>query len=459
MPLIEVSEDDVKRILEVVRDRDVKYVRLIVIDIHGSPRAMMIPEYRLEEALTIGIGFDGSSIPGYADIEASDLVAHPDPSTFLIPLWETPGVALMFCYVSKPDGTPFEGDPRGLLRRTMDELEKRGMGFNLGPEVEFFYVKREGSGIRPAGSGGYFDLPPLDRSEEVKMETMICLEAAGFQLDKVHHEGAEGQHEINFRFADALKTADNIVLYKLAVKTIAEKYGVTATFMPKPFWGINGSGCHLHQSLIDLETGRNLFHDADSPIGLSDMALHYIGGLLRHASALSLVVAPTVNSYKRLVPHYEAPVYTCWGLGNRSTLVRVPQYPRGVEAGTRVEYRHPDPSSNPYLAAVAVLSAGLDGVEHKIEPEEPIQENVYHFSREELERRGVEMLPGNLEEALEAFKADKVVYDALGSYVSENLMELKRREHEEYLSHVGGSWEENLNRITEWEIERYLTRC
>jgi len=386
-------------------------------------------------------------------------VAHPDPSTFLIPLWETPGVALMFCYVSKPDGTPFEGDPRGLLRRTMDELEKRGMGFNLGPEVEFFYVKREGSGIRPAGSGGDFDLPPLGRSEEGKMETMICLEAAGFQLDKVHHEGAEGQHEINFRFADALKTADNIVLYKLAVKTIAEKYGVTATFMPKPFWGINGSGCHLHQSLIDLETGRNLFHDADSPIGLSDTALHYIGGLLNHASALSLVVAPTVNSYKRLVPHYEAPVYICWGLGNRSTLVRVPQYPRGVEAGTRVEYRHPDPSSNPYLAAVAVLSAGLDGVEHKIEPEEPIQENVYHLPREELERHGVGVLPGNLEEALKAFRADRVVYDALGGYISENLMELKRREHEEYLSYVGGSWEKNLNRITEWEIERYLTRC
>ena len=459
MPLIETSEDDLKRILEVVRERDIKYVRLIVIDIHGSPRAMMIPEYRLEEALTIGIGFDGSSVPGYTDIEASDLVAHPDPSTFLIPLWETPGVALMFCYVSNPDGTPFEGDPRGLLRRTMDELEKRGMGFNLGPEVEFFYVKREGSGIRPAGSGGYFDLPPLDRSEEVKMETMICLEAAGFQLDKVHHEGAEGQHEINFRFADALKTADNIVLYKLAVKTIAEKYGVIATFMPKPFWGINGSGCHLHQSLINLETGHNLFHDAENPIGLSDMALHYIGGLLKHASALSLVVAPTVNSYKRLVPHYEAPVYICWGLGNRSTLVRVPQYPKGVESGTRVEYRHPDPSSNPYLAAVAVLKAGLDGVEHKIEPEEPIQGNVYNLSRAELERHGVGVLPGNLEEALEAFRVDKVVYDALGGYISENLMELKRREYEEYLSYIGGSWEKNLNRITEWEIERYLTRC
>ena len=459
MSLIEVSEDDVKRILEVARERDIKYVRLIVIDIYGSPRAMIIPEYRLEEALTIGIGFDGSSVPGYTNIETSDLMAHPDPSTFLIPLWEAPGVALMFCYVSKPDGTPFEGDPRGLLKRTMGELERQGMGFNLGPEVEFFYVKQEGSGIRPAGSGGYFDLPPLDRSEEVKMETMICLEAAGFQLDKVHHEGAEGQHEINFRFADALKTADNIVLYKLAVKTIAEKYGVIATFMPKPFWGINGSGCHLHQSLIDLETGHNLFYDSESPIGLSDTALNYIGGLLKHAPALSLVVAPTVNSYKRLVPHYEAPVYICWGLGNRSTLVRVPQYPKGVEAGTRVEYRHPDPSSNPYLAAVAVLKAGLDGVEHKIEPEEPIQENVYHLSREELERRGVEVLPGNLEEALEAFKADKVVYEALGGYVSENLMELKRREHEEYLSYVGGSWEENLSRITEWEIERYLTRC
>lgn len=456
---IEVSEGDLERVLGLVKDKDIKYVRLIVIDIYGSPRAMIVPEYRLEEALTIGIGFDGSSVPGYTEIETSDLVAHPDPSTFLVPLWETPGVALMFCYVSNPDGTPFEGDPRGLLRRAIDELEKRGIGFNLGPEVEFFYVKRESSGIKPAGTGGYFDLPPLDRSEEVKMETMICLEAAGFQLDKVHHEVAEGQHEINFRFTDALKTSDNIVLYKLAVKTIAEKYGVVATFMPKPFWGINGSGCHLHQSLIDLGRGHNLFYEEESTIGLSETAIHYIGGLLAHASALSLVVAPTVNSYKRLVPHYEAPVYICWGLGNRSTLVRVPQYPKGVEAGTRLEYRHPDPSSNPYLSAVAILKAGLDGIRCKIDPNEPIQENVYHFSKDELERRDVGVLPGNLEEAIEAFEADRIIYEALGGYVAKNLMELKRKEHEDYLSHIGGSWEENLTTITEWEIEKYLTRC
>ena len=451
-------EEAVGPLMDLVKRHDIKYIRLIVVDLNGQPRAVLIPEYELDYALRHGIGFDGSSIEGFAEIERSDLIANPDPSTFLIPMWETPGVAIMFCYISNPDGSPFEGDPRGRLKSTMDELEGQGYGFNTGPELEFFYVTQQSDSITPFGSGGYFDLPPLDPTEEVKMETMMCLEAAGFQLDKVHHEVAQGQQEINFRYADALKTADNVMLYKLAVKTIAQKHGTIATFMPKPFWGINGSGCHIHQSLIGLETGENLFYDGDSPRDLTETAVHYVAGILSHAKGLSTVVAPLVNSYKRLVPHYEAPVYICWGFGNRSTLVRIPEYPKGVGRYTRVEYRHPDPSCNPYLTAVAILKAGMDGIHRKTEPEEPISENVYHLSKEEMEKRGVETLPEHLGEAVDEFASDGVVSKALGSYISRNLIELKRREFEEYLSFTGSDWAESRPKITSWEIDRYLTR-
>ena len=452
-------EEAVGPLMGLVQKHDIKYIRLIVVDLDGGPRAMLIPEYELEYALKYGIGFDGSSIAGFATIERSDLVANPDPSTFLTPMWEAPGIATMFCYISNPDGSPFEGDPRGLLRATVDELEAKGHGFNTGPELEFFYATRESDAITPFGSGRYFDLPPLDPTEEMKMETMICLEAAGFQLDKVHHEAARGQQEINFRYGEALKTADNVMLYKLAVKTIAQKHGRIATFMPKPFWGINGSGCHVHQSLVDLETGENIFYDPDSPTELSEAAVHYVGGILSHARGMSMVVAPLVNSYKRLVPHYEAPVYICWGYGNRSALVRVPQYPKGVGQYTRIEYRHPDPSSNPYLVAVATLRAGMDGISRKTEPEEPFSENVYPMSKEELERRGVGMLPEHLGEAADAFASDPVVSGALGGYISKSLLGLKRREFEDYLSLTGRGWEESRSEITSWEIDRYLTRC
>ncbi|MFQ6053228.1 MAG: glutamine synthetase family protein [Candidatus Bathyarchaeia archaeon] len=448
----------VEPMMELVRRHDIKYIRLIVVDINGQPRAMLIPEYELEYALRYGIEFDGSSIEGFSEIERSDLVANPDPSTFLVPMWEAPGVAVMFCYVSTPKGEPFEGDPRGLLKATMDELEREGYGFNTGPELEFFYITRQSDSIAPFGSGGYFDLPPLDPTEEMKMETMICLEAAGFQLDKVHHEVAQGQQEINFRYADALKTADNVLLYKLAVKTIAQKHGNLATFMPKPFWGINGSGCHVHQSLIDLETGRNLFFDPEARKGISEDAIHYIGGILSHANGLSLVVAPLVNSYKRLVPHYEAPVYISWGFGNRSALVRIPHHPEGVGRAARIEYRHPDPSCNPYLAAVAMLRAGMNGIRRRMEAGEPFSENLYHLSREEVEGRGIEMLPEHLGEAVDAFASDDVVSGALGGYISKNLIELKRREFEEYTSFTGRDWAESRPEITSWEIDRYLTR-
>jgi glutamine synthetase len=452
-------EEAVEPISDLLKRHDIKYVRLIVVDLDGGPRAMLVPEYEMGFALTYGIGFDGSSIAGFREVNESDLVANPDPSTFLIPMWETPGIATMFCYISKPNGELFEGDPRGLLKRTVLELEERGYGYNTGPELEFFYITEENGSIAPFGSGGYFDLPPLDPTEDIKMETMMCLEAAGFQLDKVHHEAAMGQQEINFRYADALKTADNVILYKLAVRTIAQKHGKLATFMPKPFWGINGSGCHVHQSLVDLDTGRNIFAEPDDPDGISKEALHYIGGILGHAKGLSLVVAPLVNSYKRLVPHYEAPVYIVWGFGNRSALVRVPQYPVGLDKTTRIEYRHPDPSCNPYLAAVAMLRTGMDGMVNKVEPVEPFSENVYHLTGAELEKRGIETLPEHLGEAVDAFVKDPVVPEALGGYISKNLVGLKTREFEDYAAFTGNGWAESRPKITSWEIERYLTRC
>ncbi|MGD2200259.1 MAG: glutamine synthetase family protein [Candidatus Bathyarchaeota archaeon] len=452
-------EEAFEPINALLKKHDIRYVRLIVVDLDGNPRAMLVPEYEMEFALTYGIGFDGSSISGFREVNESDLVAHPDPSTFLIPMWETPGMAVMFCYISNPDGSRFEGDPRGLLKTTVLELEEEGYGFNTGPELEYFYVEnKEGTHI-PFGAGGYFDLPPLDPTEDIKMETLMCLEAAGFQLDKVHHEVAEGQQEINFRYADALKTADNVLLYKLAVKTVAQKHGKLATFMPKPFWGVNGSGCHVHQSILDLETGENIFSDQGMPEGLSEVARRYIGGILRHARGISLVVAPLVNSYKRLVPHYEAPVYIAWGFGNRSALVRVPQYPEGFDKTTRIEYRHPDPSSNPYLDAVVMLKAGMDGIKQKIEPPDPVHENIYHFDEAELEGMGVEMLPEHLGEAVDAFQEDPLIQDAIGGYISKYLVGLKRREFDDYSEYTGESWAESRPKITPWEIERYLVRC
>ncbi|MBS7620020.1 type I glutamate--ammonia ligase [Candidatus Bathyarchaeota archaeon] len=439
------------------KKHDIKYIRLMVIDLNGRPRAMLIPEYELESALTYGIGFDGSSIAGFMDISQSDLVANPDPSTFLIPMWEAPGIAIMFCYISTPEGRPFEGDPRGLLKKTLDELEERNYGFNTGPELEYFYVTRQNRSIKPYDSGSYFDLPPIDPSEEIKMETMMCLEAAGFQLDKVHHEVAAGQHEINFRYSDALKTADNIILYKLAVKTIAQKYNSIATFMPKPFWGVNGSGCHIHMSLVDLATGENLFHDPKAN-GLSETASYFIGGILSHSEALSMIVAPTVNSYKRLVPYFEAPVYVCWGYGNRSAIIRVPKYPKGVSRAARIEYRHPDPACNPYLASVAILKAGLDGIERKIDPGDPIPYNIYHLSKNEIEKIGLRMLPEHLSGAVEAFSSDDVISKFFGE-CSKNLVQLKEREFESYENFVKKSWEESRSQITPWEIEQYLVRC
>jgi glutamine synthetase len=450
--------DAVKPIMELVAKHDIKYVRLIVIDPNGQPKAMLIPEYNIKDALENGIAFDGSSIPGFADVNQSDLNLHPDPDTFLVPMWETPGIALMFCYVSNPDGSPFAGDPRGCLKSAVDELEKQGLGFNTGPELEYFYVTTNDGIIEPYGKGGYFDLPPLDPTEEAKLDTLMCLEAAGFQLDRVHHEAAQGQQEINFRYNDALKTADNVILYKLAVRTIAQKHGAMATFMPKPFWGINGSGCHMHQSIIELDTGRNIFSDPNSKTGLSEEAEYYVGGILNHATAMSAIVAPLVNSYKRLVPHYEAPVYVAWGLANRSALVRIPLAPGEKNKVTRIEYRHPDPSSNPYLAATVLLKSGILGIKNKIDPGEPHQENIYNMSKKQREKNGIDVLPENLGQAIEIFESNKIMKKALGDFLHSNLVKMKKKEYQDYQNYTGVEWPASRPKITEWEYEHYLTR-
>ena len=443
--------DSIEPIMAEVKKRDIRYIRIIVVDMNGMPRALFIPEYELPTALRDGIGIDGSSL-GLVPIEHSDLTAHPDPSTFMVPMWETPGIALMFTYLSRPNGVPFEGDSRGRLRSALDELEEKGMGLNTGPELEYFYVQRQNGGIIPYGAGGYYYLPPMDPTEDMKLETMMYLEDAGFQLEKIHHEVGMGQQEINFRYSDALKTADNTVLYKLVVKTVAEKHGYPATFMPKPFWGMNGSGCHFHLSLTDLKTGRNLFGDRDSDNGLSKLAYGYIAGVLSHAKAMSMVVAPLVNSYKRLVPHYEAPVYIAWGLGNRSAIVRVPQYPGDKAKVTRIEYRHPDPSCNPYLATTAMLKSGLDGVKRKADPPAIFDDNVYHA-------KDLEMLPEHLGDAVDIFEKDKVLTDAIGDYISGTLVKAKKAEFEAYLKYVGTDWASSRPRITPWEIDRYLVTC
>jgi glutamine synthetase len=292
----------------------------------------------------------------------------------------------------------------------------------------------------------------MDPTEEMKLETMMNLEDAGFQLEKIHHEVAMGQQEINFRYADALKTADNAVLYKLVVKSIAEKHGAAATFMPKPFWGVNGSGCHVHQSLIDLNTGRNLFGERDSEFGLSQLGYSYVAGILKHAKAMSMIVAPLVNSYKRLVPHFEAPVYIAWGLGNRSAIVRIPQYPGDKEKTTHLEYRHPDPSCNLYLAEMVMLRAGLDGIKKSEEPPEIFDGNVYHAN-------DLEMLPDSLTDAVGVFEKDPIVYGAVGDYIGKILTQSKRAEHEEYIKYVGTDWATSRPKITSWETEKYLVTC
>lgn len=437
-------------IVERARADGVRFVDLQFTDIIGTTKSVTIPLGQLEEALERGIWFDGSSIQGFARIQESDMFLMPDPATYCVLPWTSAERrrARLICDVRSPDGEPFLGDPRAVLRRAIAYAEARGFRYNCGPELEFFLFKRNSErplSPIPHDVGGYFDFSPKDEAQSIRSDIVLALEQMGMRVEASHHEVATGQHEIDFEYADALTAADNAVTFKYTVKAIAASYGVYATFMPKPIFGINGSGMHTHQSLTDIATGRNAFYDAQDTYHLSKTAYGFIAGQLAHARALAAIVAPTVNSYKRLTPGYEAPVYICWAQINRSALIRIPRHAPGREQATRIELRCPDPSCNPYLAFAAMLRAGLDGIERGLEPPEPVNEDVYHFTPEDLEARGILTLPGTLSEAIAELEADDVLMDALGEHIAKWYLVAKRAE-----------WDEYRIQVSQWELDRYL---
>jgi glutamine synthetase len=448
-----------------VREDAIEFIHLQFTDILGSLKGVTIPTHKLEEALARGIWFDGSSIEGFARIHESDMVLRPDPGTYAVLPW-TPAdrrQARLICDICLPDERPFPGDPRQVLKRACERAKALGYVYNTGPELEFFLFKqgaagenggREGDGrahgmrLRPVPHDvvGYFDFSPQDLASEVRADIMRTLARLGMRGETAHHEVATAQHEIDIEYSDALSAADNVMTLRQTIKAVAAAHDLYATFMPKPIFGVNGSGMHTHQSFFDAEN-RNAFFDPQGLYRLSATARHFIAGQLAHARALAGVVAPTVNSYKRLTPGYEAPVYICWAQTNRSALIRVPRYSPDRGQSARAELRCPDPSANPYLAFAAMLTAGLDGVERRLEPPEPVEEDVYLFDDARLAERGIRALPGTLEEALDALEADEVVRGALGEHVASAFLRAKRAE-----------WEEYRIQVTDWELERYLEK-
>lgn len=441
---------DANSLLKQIKEDKIKFVSLQFTDVTGVVKSVDIPTHRVKAALDDGIWFDGSSIEGFARIQESDMRLVIDPKTYAVLPWspEEARRARVFCDIYQPDGNAFKGDPRGTLKRILNSIEDRGWIFNVGPEPEFFLFKRNDSqSIHPVPHdvGGYFDFSADDEAVRVRTELMDVLNGMGLDIEMGHHEVALGQHEIDFRFADALQTADNVVTMKYTVKAIAAQRGLVASFMPKPIFGINGSGMHCHQSLFDRE-GNNLFFDESDKYRISKLAYQFIAGQLKHARALAAVVAPTVNSYKRLVPGYEAPVYVGWAQINRSALIRIPHYSVGREKSVRAELRFPDPSANPYLAFTVMIAAALDGIENNIPCPEPLNNvNVYNLTAEERIERGIQELPGSLAEALHEMEQNTVLQSAMGSDLYENFRRAKRAEIDDYRT-----------RVTDWEVERYL---
>jgi glutamine synthetase len=440
------SREEAKEyVLKTAKEHDVKFIRLWFTDILGILKSFAITVEELEGALEEGMGFDGSSIQGFARIDESDMVAMPDPDTFQLLPWrprEHRAVARMFADILRPGGKPFEGDPRYVLKQNLKRAADLGYTFCVGPELEYFYF-RDSKGTEPLDQGGYFDLTPLDAAIEMRKETVLQLEEMGIGVEYSHHEVAPSQHEIDMRYTDALTMADNVMTYRLMVKEVAIKFGVSATFMPKPVFGINGSGMHVHQSLFKGD--KNAFFDAKDPYHLSKEAKSYIAGLLKYAPEITAVCNQWVNSYKRLVPGYEAPVYLSWARRNRSDLIRVPEYRPGREKATRIEFRSPDPACNPYLAFSVMLAAGLEGIKNGYEPPSPIEENVYEMSAEERQKRGIGTLPASLLEAIQLTENSKVVRGALGDHVFEAFIQNKKIE-----------WDEYSSQVTEYELNRYL---
>jgi len=431
--------------LKTAKEHDVKFVRLWFTDILGFLKSFAIPVKALEEALDEGVGFDGSSIEGFVRIDESDMMAMPDPSTFKLLPWrpkEHAAEARMFCDIFTPQKEPFEGDPRYVLKQNLEKAAKMGYTYYTGPELEYFYFK-DNKGTEPLDVGGYFDMDPHDAANDLRRDTILALEEMGIAIDKSHHEVATSQHEIDMCYTDALTMADNVMTYRLVVKQVALKYGVYATFMPKPVFGINGSGMHVHQSLF--KGGRNAFFDKDGKYYLSKVALSFVAGLLKYAPEFTAVTSQWVNSYKRLVPGYEAPVYISWAQRNRSDLIRVPQYEVGKEDATRFEIRSPDPACNPYLCFSVLLAAGLQGIEEGLEPPEPVEENVYHMTDAERKKRGIGTLPASLGEAIVLAENSKLVRKALGDAVFEAFIKNKKIE-----------WDKYRIQVSDYETKTYL---
>jgi len=442
---------DGKDLVKRVKEDNVKFISLQFTDVMGAMKSLDMPVRHLADVAKDGVWFDGSSVEGFARIQESDMRLKIDPETYAVLPWssDTSKRARIFCDIYTPDGEPFEGDPRGALKRILKKIADRGWMLNIGPEPEFFLFKESnGNGVHPVphDTGGYFDFSSFDEAVVVRTSLMEALDAMGLDVEVGHHEVALGQHEIDIRFADALKAADNVLTLKYTVKAIAAQHGLTASFMPKPVYGINGSGMHCHQSLFDIKTGENLFFDAKDAAHLSPLAYSFIAGQLEHARALAGVVAPTVNSYKRLVPGYEAPVYIGWAQQNRSALIRIPRYTEGRDKAVRAELRFPDPSSNPYLAFTVMLAAALDGIDRNLAVPKSLNNiNLYHLDKEERTKLGITELPGSLAESLAELSKDEVLKSALGATLYEAYMRAKLEE-----------WDEFRLRVTDYEITKYL---
>jgi glutamine synthetase len=439
------SSEQRQEVLKRINEEGVQFALLWFTDLEGHLKSFAVTPSEMEDALADGMGFDGSSITGFNAIEESDMVAIPDPSTFQLMPWK-PGetkVCRMICDVVTPDGNPYEGDPRFVLRRALDRMKEMGFDtFNVGPELEYFLFEDD-KGTKTLDEGGYFAMTTMDAASELRQETVRALESMGIPIEYVHHEVGPSQHEIDMRYAPALEMADMTLTYRLVVKEIAKKSGFHATFMPKPIFGENGSGMHTHQSLF--AGGRNAFFDQDDEWSLSDAGKGFIAGQLRHARELSAVFAQWVNSYKRLVPGYEAPVYVAWSRRNRSALIRIPLYKPGNEQATRAEIRCPDPACNPYLTFACLLHAGLEGIEKGYELPDPMETNLYHLTAEQRRERGIVSLPETLGEAIDELASSDLVRKALGPHIFDRYVEIKRKE-----------WDEYRVQLTQWEMERYL---
>jgi len=441
------TKEDIRRI---TAEEGIQFIRLQFTDIFGQLKNVAIMPSQLDRALDNECMFDGSSIEGFARIEESDQYLHPDLNTFAIIPWrpQQGKVARLICDVYDTKGNPFEGDPRYVLRKALREAEEMGFSFNVGPECEFFLFLTDENGnptTNTLDEAGYFDLGPIDHGETVRREICLALEEMGFEIEASHHEVAAGQHEIDFKYADALITADNIMTFKYAVKSLAQKNGLYASFMPKPVYGINGSGMHTNMSLFDIRSGKNAFIDTNDKLGLSPTAYSFIAGILDHIKGITALTNPLVNSYKRLVPGYEAPCYIAWSARNRSPLIRIPS---AAGQGTRIELRNPDSSANPYLALAVCLAAGLDGVRRKLAPAPPVDANIYELSLEERRSIGIDSLPANLQEAIDRMLDDPLITGVLGEHIVSRFAQTKRRE-----------WEQYSQQVTRWELDKYFKTC